>query len=191
MDCTPTAIPEILIITPKRFMDGRGFFSETYNACRYAEVIPGVTFVQDNLSLSGPRFTVRGLHLQAPPRAQAKLVSVLQGAVLDVAVDVRRGSPSYGRHVAATLTATRGEQMFVPAGFAHGYCTLEPDTLVHYKVSDYYAPAAERGLFWADPALAIAWPMAPAEAVLSERDRGHAPLAAFETPFLYAPPGRR
>ena len=188
MDCTRTAIPDVLVITPKRFGDARGFFVETFNARRYAEIIPGVTFVQDNMSLSGPRFTVRGLHFQVPPKAQAKLVSVLRGAALDVAVDIRRGSPSYGKHVAVTLTAARGEQVFVPAGFAHGFCTLEPDTLVAYKTGDFYAPEAERGLSWADPALAIAWPMPPAEAALSERDRTHPPLAAFETPFVYQAP---
>ncbi len=189
MDCARAAIPEILVITPRRFGDSRGFFTETFNARSYAAMMPGVAFVQDNMSLSVPRFTVRGLHLQVPPRAQAKLVSVLRGAVLDVAVDLRRGSPSFGRHVAVTLTAARGEQVFVPPGFAHGFCTLEPETLVHYKVSDFYAPEAERGIFWADPALAIAWPMAQAEAELSDRDRRHPPLAAFETPFVYAPPG--
>jgi dTDP-4-dehydrorhamnose 3,5-epimerase len=188
MDCTRAAIPDILIITPKRFGDTRGFFVETFNARRYAEIIPGVTFVQDNMSLSGPRFTVRGLHFQVPPKAQAKLVSVLRGAALDIAVDIRRGSPTFGKHAAVTLTAARGEQMFVPPGFAHGFCTLEPDTLVAYKAGDFYAPEAERGLFWADPALAIAWPMAQAEAALSERDRKHPPLAAFETPFVYQAP---
>jgi len=187
MDCVRTAIPEVLVITPRRFADARGYFAETFNARRYAEIIPGVGFVQDNLSLSGPRFTVRGLHFQAPPHAQAKLVSVLKGAVLDVAVDIRRGSPSFGRHVAVTLTAARGEQMFVPAGFAHGFCTLEPETLVAYKASDFYAPEADRGLFWADPALAIAWPMAETAAELSERDRRHPPLAAMTTLFVYAP----
>jgi dTDP-4-dehydrorhamnose 3,5-epimerase len=187
MDCARTAIPEILVITPKRFADTRGFFVETFNARAYAEVIPGVTFVQDNMSLSAPRFTVRGLHFQAPPHAQAKLVSVLRGAVLDVAVDIRRGSPNFGRHVAVTLTAARGAQLFVPPGFAHGFCTLEPETLVHYKVSDFYAPAAERGLFWADPALAIAWPMTQDEAALSERDRHHPALADLATPFDYTP----
>jgi dTDP-4-dehydrorhamnose 3,5-epimerase len=187
MEWTRTAIPEIVIITPRRFADARGFFSETFSQRSYAAIIPDVAFVQDNLSLSGPRFTVRGLHFQAPPHAQAKLVSVLKGAVLDVAVDIRRGSPSFGRHVAVTLTAERGEQMFVPAGFAHGFCTLEPDTMVAYKASDFYAPEADRGLFWADPALAIAWPMAEGEAALSERDRRHPPLAAFATPFVYAP----
>jgi dTDP-4-dehydrorhamnose 3,5-epimerase len=187
MDCVPTAIPEVLVITPRRFADPRGYFAETFNAARYQALLHGVAFVQDNLSLSGPRFTVRGLHFQAPPHAQAKLVSVLKGAVLDVALDIRRGSPSYGRHVAVTLSAARGEQMFVPAGFAHGFCTLEPDTLVAYKVSDYYAPEADRGLYWADPALAIAWPVAAAEAALSERDRRHPPLAELATPFVYAP----
>src|SRR5262245_39982417 len=116
MDWTRTAIPDVLVITPKRFGDARGFFVETFSARRYAEIIPGVTFVQDNMSLSGPRFTMRGLHFQVPPRAQAKLISVLRGAVLDVAVDIRRGSPTFGHHVAVTLDAARGEQMFVPPG---------------------------------------------------------------------------
>ncbi len=184
---TPTAIPDVIVLTPRRFADARGYFCETFNARRFAEIRPGVDFVQDNLSHSAARFTVRGLHFQAPPHAQAKLVSVLRGAVLDVAVDIRVGSPSYGRHVAMTLTAERGEQMFVPRGFAHGYCTLEPDTLVAYKVDNFYAPAADGGIFWADPALAIAWPATPAQALLSDRDQRHPPLAASPSPFAAAP----
>ncbi len=184
---TTTAIADVIVITPKRFADARGFFCETFNAQRFAAIRPGITFVQDNLSHSAARFTVRGLHFQAPPHAQAKLVSVLQGAVLDVAVDIRIGSPTYGRHVVATLTAERGEQMFVPRGFAHGFCTLEPDTLVAYKVDSFYAPAADRGIFWADPALAIAWPATPAEALLSERDQRHPLFAESPSPFTATP----
>jgi dTDP-4-dehydrorhamnose 3,5-epimerase len=187
MEILRTEIPDVVVVTPRRFADGRGFFAETFNARRYAALAPGVAFVQDNLSLSRARHTVRGLHFQAPPRAQAKLVAVLQGAVLDVAVDIRRGSPTWGRHVAVTLTAARGEQMVVPAGFAHGYCTLEPDTLVAYKVSDDYAPETEGGLLWCDPALAIAWPVDSAAAVLAERDRRFPPLAALDSPFAWPP----
>lgn len=182
---TVTAIPDVVVITPRRFGDTRGFFCETFNARDFAEIRPGIAFVQDNLSHSAARFTVRGLHFQAPPYAQAKLVSVLRGAVLDVALDIRVGSPTYGRHVAVTLTAERGEQMFVPRGFAHGFCTLEPDTLVAYKVDAFYAPSADRGIFWADPALGIEWPTRPGEALLSERDQRHPPLAAAPSPFTH------
>jgi dTDP-4-dehydrorhamnose 3,5-epimerase len=128
--------------------------------------------------------TVRGLHFQVPPHAQAKLLRVVRGAVFDVAVDLRQGSPSYGRHVSAVISAAAWNQIFVPVGFAHGFCTLEPDTEVIYKVSDFYAPEAERGLLWSDPALAIDWP-AGAGKVLAERDRGWPPLRDLERIFQY------
>ena len=172
-----TAIPEIRAIRPRSFPDNRGCFSETYNTRSFAEVGIGVDFVQDNQSISSRRGTIRGLHFQIPPMAQAKLVRVVKGSVLDVAVDLRHGSPSYGRHVRHVLSAANEEQLFVPAGFAHGFCTCEDDTVVLYKVSTFYSPAHERGIRWNDPALAIDWGIAEAEALLSKRDQAHPFLA--------------
>lgn len=166
-----TALPGVVVLSPKRFDDPRGFFSEVYNKRRYAEA--GVTsdFIQDNHSRSGPVGTVRGLHFQRPPFAQAKLVRVLKGAILDVAVDLRRGSPTFGQHVAVELSASAWNQLFVPAGFAHGFCTLEPDTEVFYKVDAYYSAEHDGGILWNDPALNIAWPVSAGQAVLSDKDR--------------------
>lgn len=177
---TPLAIPEVLLITPKRHGDARGWFAETYNSKVLAEAGVASAFVQDNQAFSARRGTVRGLHFQAAPHAQAKLVRVLRGAIYDVAVDIRQGSPSYGRWVGATLTADGGEQLFVPRGFAHGYCTLTDDTELFYKVDGYYAPQAEGGVNWADPALGIDWPIAEAEATLNARDAALPPLAQLE-----------
>jgi dTDP-4-dehydrorhamnose 3,5-epimerase len=181
------AIPDVKVITPSIVRDERGFFSETYSRRALERVGIHADFVQDNQSLSRAKGVVRGLHFQTEPFAQGKLVRVLRGSIFDVAVDIRQGSPTFGQHVSAVLSAENWSQMWVPVGFAHGFCTLEPDTMVAYKASDFYAPEADRGLFWADPALAIAWPMAEGEAALSERDRRHPPLAAFATPFVYAP----
>ncbi len=166
-----TALSGVVVLSPKRFDDPRGFFSEVYNKRRYAEA--GVTsdFIQDNHSRSGPVGTVRGLHFQRPPFAQAKLVRVLKGAILDVAVDLRRGSPTFGQHVAVELSASAWNQLFVPAGFAHGFCTLEPDTEVFYKVDAYYSAEHDGGILWNDPALNIAWPVSAGQAVLSDKDR--------------------
>lgn len=166
-----TALSGVVVLSPKRFDDPRGFFSEVYNKRRYAEA--GVTsdFIQDNHSRSGPVGTVRGLHFQRPPFAQAKLVRVLKGAILDVAVDLRRGSPTFGQHVAVELSAKAWNQLFVPAGFAHGFCTLEPDTEVFYKVDAYYSAEHDGGVLWNDPALDIPWPVSAEQAVLSDKDR--------------------
>jgi len=165
------AIPEVKIVRPKLFGDDRGFFSETYSVPVFAEA--GITdvFVQDNHSFSASAGTVRGLHFQRAPRAQAKLVRVLRGRILDVAVDLRRSSPSFGRWVVAEISAAAWNQFYVPAGFAHGFCTLEADTEVAYKVSDTYAPAEDGGLFWLDEDLAIDWPVKLDEAVLSDKDK--------------------
>jgi dTDP-4-dehydrorhamnose 3,5-epimerase len=171
MRVTRLAIPDVLMIEPRVFEDPRGHLFESYHAERYAAHGIAVAFVQDNQSYSRAAGTVRGLHFQRPPGAQAKLVRVLRGAILDVAVDLRPASPSFGRHVAAQLSAAERTQLFVPAGFAHGFCTLEPDTEVHYKMSSLYAPELEAAVAWDDPDLAIAWPVAPAAAILSERDR--------------------
>lgn len=180
---TPLEIPEVILIEPPRFLDHRGFFSETCNKADLAAAGIDVDFVQDNHSLSRARGVVRGLHFQTPPAAQDKLVRVTRGAVLDVAVDLRRGSQSYGRWVSAVLSAANWHQLFVPKGFAHGFCTLEPDTELLYKVSDYYAPECDRGLAWDDPDLGIVWPVPPEQAILSDKDASQPRLADLDPAF--------
>ena len=143
-------------------------------------------FVQENHSLSVDRGVVRGLHFQSPPAGQAKLVRVGAGSILDVAVDIRRGSPSYGRHVAVVLSAAEGNQLFVPEGFAHGFCTLEPNTEVIYKVNRYYSREHDLGLAWNDPELGIAWPVSEGDALLSDKDRRQPALAELPAYFRYA-----
>jgi dTDP-4-dehydrorhamnose 3,5-epimerase len=166
-----TAIPDVKIITPKKFGDRRGFFSETYNRRAAAEAGIRLEFVQDNHSLSADVGTIRGLHFQSAPFAQDKLVRAPRGRILDVAVDLRRSSPTFGRHVAVELSAENWRQLLVPIGFAHGFCTLEPDTEVFYKVTNYYSPAHDHGLAFDDPALGIAWPVDATKAILSDKDR--------------------
>lgn len=183
LDIQPTAIPDVKVVTPKRFGDHRGFFSETYNRQRFAEAGIDMEFVQDNHSLSAAVGTIRGLHFQSPPFAQAKLVRVVRGRILDVAVDLRRSSRTYGRHVAVELSAENGRQLLVPIGFAHGFCTLEPGTEIQYKVSAYYSAAHDMGLAYDDPALGIDWPVAPDEAILSDKDRQQPPLAGLRAYF--------
>jgi dTDP-4-dehydrorhamnose 3,5-epimerase len=185
MEAKTTEIPGVLLLKPRFFHDPRGYFVETYNAHAARDAGLTVEFVQDNEALSRRRGTVRALHFQVPPKVQAKLVRVLNGSVFDVAVDLRAGSPSYGRWTGATLTAKGGEQIFVPRGFAHGYCTLEDDTVVAYKVDDYYAPECERGLAWDDAALKVDWPVSSADAVLSDKDRKLPGFADFASPFRY------
>jgi dTDP-4-dehydrorhamnose 3,5-epimerase len=163
------AIPEVILITPPKFGDARGFFSETWNSARYAEHGIAAQFVQDNHSMSAAVGTLRGLHCQVAPSVQGKLVRVVRGAIWDVAVDIRVGSPSYGRHVAAELSAENWAQLWIPGGFLHGFCTLLPDTEVVYKVDAGYDRAAERGVIWDDPDLAVPWPVTAA--VLSEKDK--------------------
>lgn len=167
---TPLAIPEVLLITPKRHGDARGWFSETWSRKALAEAGVLADFVQDNQAFNARRGTLRGLHFQQAPHPQAKLVRVLKGAIFDVAVDLREGSTSFGRWVGAELTAAGGEQLFVPRGFAHGYCTLSDDTELFYKVDGLYAPQTEGGLAWNDPDLAIRWPL-DGEPVLSAKDQ--------------------
>ncbi len=172
------AIAGPALLHPKVHGDARGHFFEAFRQDMFQRhVDPAVAFVQDNQSLSRPVGTVRGLHFQLEPRAQAKLVRVLRGSILDVAVDIRPSSPTFGQHVAVTLSAENRAQLYVPAGFAHGFCTLEPDTEVFYKTSDYYSPEHDRGLAWNDPALGIDWPVAETAATLSDRDRKHPRLA--------------
>ncbi len=170
MQVTQLDIAEVKLIVPNRFEDRRGFFSEIYNARLLAEAGIPDTFVQDNLSLSTRVGTIRGLHFQRPPYAQAKLVRVSGGRILDVAIDLRRSSPTYGRHVSAEISAENRAQIYIPIGFAHGFCTLEPDTEVVYKVSNYYAPEADGGVIWSDPDLAIDWPVMTQEVIVSEKD---------------------
>ncbi len=178
-------IREVIAIKPNRHEDERGFFSETYSRRALAEAGIEGEFVQDNHSLSVPQGTLRGLHFQVPPVAQAKLIRVVRGAIFDVAVDIRAGSPSYGRHVSCELSARDWNQLYIPSGFAHGFCTLEPNTEVIYKVSDYYAPEHDRGLLWNDPALEIDWPVS--DPLLSEKDRRHPALHDLPEYFTYKP----
>jgi dTDP-4-dehydrorhamnose 3,5-epimerase len=170
LEVTPTAIPDVKVLLPKAFGDARGTFCETYNAARFAEHGITLNFVQDNQSWSAPAGTVRGLHFQSPPKAQDKLVRVIRGRILDVAVDLRRESKTYGKWVAEELSAQNRRQLLVPVGFAHGFCTLEPDTEVLYKVTEFYSPANDLGIAWDDPDLAITWPVAKDRIVLSEKD---------------------
>ena len=176
-------IPDVRLLSPRKHGDRRGFFSETYNRKALAVIGIDIDFVQDNHSYSADKGTVRGLHFQTPPFAQDKLVRVVRGSVFDIAVDLRQGSPTYGRHVSAVLSAQAWNQILVPIGFAHGFMTLEPDTEVIYKVSNYYAPDHDKGLLWNDPALGINWPIADEEAVLSDKDRKQPRLAELITPF--------
>lgn len=185
MDVTPTGIREVLLITPRRFGDSRGHFSETWSAQRYAEIGITTTFVQDNQSYSAEAGTIRGLHYQRPPHAQGKLLRVLQGRIMDVAVDVRRGSPTYGKWIAEEMSAETGVQLWVPRGFLHGFATLEPDTVVFYKVDGQYAPECDGAVRFDDPDLGIDWGIDTTRAVLSKKDAVAAAFKDFETPFVY------
>ncbi|QCO00355.1 dTDP-4-dehydrorhamnose 3,5-epimerase (plasmid) [Azospirillum argentinense] len=171
MDVVSLDIPDVKIIRPKKFGDHRGFFSETYSRKAFEAAGLLYDFVQDNQSLSAEVGTVRGLHFQLPPFAQDKLVRVVKGAILDVAVDIRKGSPTFGRHVSAVVSAEEWNQILVPIGFAHGFCTLEPNTEVIYKVTNFYSAEHDRGLLWNDPDLGIDWPVAADKALLSDKDR--------------------
>jgi dTDP-4-dehydrorhamnose 3,5-epimerase len=179
----PLAIPDVILITSARSVDARGYFSETYRASAFEEFGVRAMFVQDNQSMSIERGTVRGLHFQRPPKAQGKLISVLKGAIFDVAVDLRQSSRTYGNWVGTTLSAEGGEQLFVPRGFAHGFCTLDPCTDVAYKCDDYYDAGHESGIHFADPTLAIEWPVAAQDVVLSDRDKGLPAFWDFVSPF--------
>ena len=179
MKVTALRIPEVKLIEFEKRSDERGYFSEVYAKTAFEAAGLEFDFVQDNHSFSIARGTVRGLHFQAPPCAQAKLVRVVRGAIYDVAVDLRRASPTFGQHVFAKISADNWLQIMVPAGFAHGFCTLEPETEVLYKVTSPYEPSADMGVLWNDPALAIDWPVTPDQAILSEKDREHPRLAAL------------
>jgi dTDP-4-dehydrorhamnose 3,5-epimerase len=183
MQVIETAIPDVKILVPRQFKDHRGFFSEVFSRKSFADAGISCDFIQDNHSLSVEKGVLRGLHYQVAPVAQDKLIRVVRGSILDVAVDIRRGSPTFGRHVTAVLSAENWRQAFVPVGFAHGFVTLEPDTEVLYKVSAPYSPAHERGIQWNDPALGIDWGVTETQAVLSGRDRQHPPLAGVKDLF--------
>lgn len=185
----PLAIPDVKVIRPQKHGDARGFFSETYSCRDLARTGIDIAFVQDNHAFSAEQGTVRGLHFQTAPYAQHKLVRVVRGAILDVAVDLRTGSPTYGQHVTAVISAEEWNQILVPIGFAHGLVTLEPNTEVLYKVSDYYAPEHDKGLLWNDPALGIDWPVDEAQALLSEKDKRQPLLAELPAYFDHAPEG--
>ena len=193
MQIIETGLPGLLVIEPKVFGDSRGFFLETWSRAAFAAAGLDYDFVQDNHARSGPAGVLRGLHFQLPPAAQAKLVRVTSGAVFDVAVDLRKGSPTFGAWYGATLSAANFRQMLIPRGFAHGYLTLVPDTEFLYKVDAPYAPDRDAGLAWDDPRLAVAWPLAehgiPAP-VLSDKDRRLTGLDGFTSPFTFTPPGR-
>jgi dTDP-4-dehydrorhamnose 3,5-epimerase len=185
MQVISTAIAEVKEIRPVRHSDPRGFFSEIFREDVLRQHGIDVAFVQENHSLSVDRGVVRGLHFQSPPAGQAKLVRVAAGSILDVAVDIRRGSPSYACHVAVVLSAAEGNQLFVPEGFAHGFCTLEPNTEVIYKVNRYYSAEHDRGLAWNDPELRIAWRVTDDEALLSDKDRRQPVLAELPAYYRY------
>jgi len=176
-------IPGLKLIVPRRFEDHRGVFCETYNESAFRSAGLTDAFVQDNVSRSARAGTVRGLHFQHPPHAQAKLVRVSRGRILDVAVDLRRTSPTYGKHIAIELSRDNWAQLYLPSGFAHGFCTLEPDTEVVYKTSSLYAPDAECGILWSDPGLAIAWPLPPGGATVSDKDARLPSFADVVSPF--------
>ncbi|MBV8446674.1 MAG: dTDP-4-dehydrorhamnose 3,5-epimerase [Hyphomicrobiales bacterium] len=177
LETTSLGIPDVKIIRPIKQGDARGFFSETYNLREYAAAGLELPFVQDNHPLSAQVGTVRGLHYQSPPFAQGKLVRVVRGRIFDVALDIRRSSPSFGQHVTAEISAEAWNQIFVPVGFAHGFVTLEPDTEVVYKVTNYYAREHDHGILWNDPALQIKWPFVEREVMVSEKDRANPRLA--------------
>ncbi len=185
MQIEETALPGVLILTPARFGDHRGFFSESWNRRTLAEHGIELDFVQDNHSLSRQAGTVRGLHFQAPPHAQAKLVRCGRGALFDVAVDIRRGSPTYGQWIGVELSAENGRQLLIPEGFLHGFVTRAPDTEILYKCTDYYAPECDGAVRFDDPEIGIDWGIAPGKAILSQKDTAAPLLRDFESPFIY------
>ena len=174
----------LMLIKPDRYSDHRGFFAETYSRKKYLEYGIDVEFVQDNHSVSKELGTLRGLHFQAPPHAQAKIVRCGRGSIFDVAVDIRRGSPTFGKWEGFELTARNGHQVYVPIGFAHGFITLEPDSEIVYKCTDYYAPETEASVLWNDPDIRIHWPKLD-KPILSDKDAVAPMLKDFKSPFIY------
>ncbi len=185
MEVIKTDIDGVLILEPRIFNDQRGYFFESYNHRAFCEAIGrDINFVQDNESMS-TRGVMRGLHFQRPPFTQAKLVRCVVGRVLDVAVDIRKGSPTYGRHVAVELSAENHRQFFIPRGFAHGFAVLSPTAVFQYKCDNYYAPKADGGISIADPSLGIDWQLDPAGSILSPKDTAHPLLCDFDSPFTF------
>lgn len=187
MEVFETEIPAIKRLIPRRIGDGRGWFSESWNSKRMAEAGLAIDFVQDNHSFSASVGTIRGLHFQAPPMAQTKLIRVTQGAVMDVVADIRRGSPTFSKWVAVELSAENGVQLLVPRGFLHGFVTLTPNTDVLYKVDAYYDPDCDGGVRFDDPDLAIDWGIDPAQAILSDKDAAAPTWQNFDSPFDWEP----
>ena len=185
MQTEQTALPGVMIVTPARFGDARGWFSETWNAARMAETGLDLAFVQDNHSFSAQKGTLRGLHYQRPPHAQDKLVRCTRGAIWDVAVDIRKGSPAYGQWVGVELSAENGRQLLIPKGFLHGFVTLTDDVEVQYKCSDFYAPDCDGAVRWDDPEIGIDWRLNGAAPVLSDKDRAAPLLKDAARPFRY------
>lgn len=180
-----TALDGVVILTPARHGDNRGFFCESWNAKRMSEAGLNFDFVQDNHSFSRETGTVRGLHFQSPPHAQAKLVRCGRGRLFDVVVDIRNGSPTYGRWAGAELSFDNGKQLLIPAGFLHGFATLEPDTEIIYKCTDYYAPECDGAVRFDDPDIGIDWGIPTSDAILSDKDRTAQPMRDFTSPFQY------
>ncbi|RKF13474.1 dTDP-4-dehydrorhamnose 3,5-epimerase [Roseovarius spongiae] len=185
LEITETALPGVLVLTPRRFGDARGFFCESWNRRTLAEAGIEIDFVQDNHSLSAAAGTVRGLHYQSPPHAQAKLVRCGRGRLFDVAVDARRGSPTYGQWVGEELSFDNGRQLLIPAGFLHGFVTREDDTEIIYKCSDYYAPECDGAVRWDDPDIGIDWGLGDTTPTLSEKDANAPRLRDFQSPFRH------
>lgn len=181
----PLSIADVVLIKPNKICDDRGYFMETFRQSSFEQHAGVVEFKQENQSLSASAGTVRGFHFQLAPRAQGKLVRCIAGAIFDVAVDIRLGSPTYGRHVAVELSAKNGYQLWIPVGFAHGFCTLLPSTEVSYKVTDYYSPEHDRGLRWDDPAIGVQWPDVAVNTFLSVKDKGQPLLAELNEGFSY------
>jgi dTDP-4-dehydrorhamnose 3,5-epimerase len=183
LEIRPLAIPDVMIITAPKFGDARGYFSEVYNSASFAEAGLSQTFVQDNHSWSAKAGTLRGLHYQSDPFAQGKLVRVVRGRILDVAVDLRAASSHFGKWVCAELSAENRSQIWVPPGFAHGFCTLEDNTEVIYKVTQHYAPKHDHGLIWNDPDIGIDWPVSARDVILSPKDMALPQLCSIAPPF--------
>lgn len=184
MIVTPTEIPDVLLLTPSKFGDDRGFFSEVYKQDALAEHGFSEAFIQDNHAYSAESGVLRGLHYQSPPFAQDKLVRVIKGSIYDVVVDIRQGSPTFGKWLGVELSAENWQQLLVPKGFAHGYLTLEPDTEVLYKVTNPYAPQCDKGILWNDPAIGIEWPLSN-NPILSAKDEVQPLLADVELEFTF------
>lgn len=184
MEVIRTKIDGVVIIEPHIFRDARGYFFESFSQREFDEKVRPIRFVQDNESMSS-RGVIRGLHFQCPPYAQSKLVRVIVGTVLDVAVDIRKGSPTFGQHVAVELSADNHRQLFIPQGFAHGFAVLSDTAIFQYKCDNFYSPQSEGAIRFDDPALAINWPFPLDQAILSPKDLLHKPLAETDIPFKY------